>query len=234
MSPGDGRAGEAADLLVRCHENRHNASRNPITTPWTIGGDRGPYQRGTSRPEWAQWETARKAAPSMADTTLLPEPTDPQQWTLQGLDSILDNFWRKVEARQQPLAPPQIGERHKNNQHGATEMAAGPQLEWSNLGLPAQEQREGCEPKSETKPASPVQKVYKAAVLTARHPSGLGAHRGITPGCPYTRGDTRDWENHGPLRQPPCSGIPMNTRRGLSPRPGAGEAGKQVAAATHT
>ncbi|CAH2292134.1 Hypothetical predicted protein [Pelobates cultripes] len=49
--------------------------------------------------------------------------------------------------------------------------------------------------KPQTKPASPIKKAYKAAALTTRHPSGLGAHQGLTPCRPYTRGDTQDREN---------------------------------------
>ncbi|CAH2319241.1 Hypothetical predicted protein [Pelobates cultripes] len=162
MRPGNHRAGEAADPLVRCHEML----------------------------------TQHKQYVS----------TDPQHGTRQRLEAILDNFWLKLETKLNPTASPRISKSHKSNKHGATERAAEPQPKQSNMGLSAREQKEACKPKLKTKPASPVKRAYKAAVLTTRHPSGLGAHQGFTPCRPYTRGDTRDRENPQALELTTMSG----------------------------
>ncbi|CAH2285421.1 Hypothetical predicted protein [Pelobates cultripes] len=202
MRPGDRGAGEAADPPVRCHEMLTQRKQEPCypPSPRTVVGDRGPHLRDKSRLEQEQWGKARgsmqqDAAPNMADATLPLEPIDPQYGTRQRLEALFDNFWHKLEAKMIPTASTLISERRKSNKHGATKRAAEPQPKQSNSGLPAQNRREVCKPKPETKPASPIKKGYKAATLTTRHPSGLGAQQGLTPCRPYTRGDTRDREN---------------------------------------
>ncbi|CAH2300983.1 Hypothetical predicted protein [Pelobates cultripes] len=198
MRPGDRRAGEAAGASVRSHKMLTQRKQEPCYR--TVGGDRGLHLRDKTRMEREQWGKARGSmqqdtAPNMADATLPLEPTDPQYGTRQRLEALFDNFWRTLEAKMKPMASPQISERPKSSKHGATKRAAEPQPKQSNSGLPAQNLREVCKPKPKTNPASPTKKAYKAAALITRHSSGLGAHQGLTPCRPYTRGDTRDREN---------------------------------------
>ncbi|CAH2223172.1 Hypothetical predicted protein [Pelobates cultripes] len=113
----------------------------------------------------------------MADATFPHEPTDPQYGTRQRLEAPFDNFWRKLKAKMKPTASPQISERRKSNTHG------GPPSQNPNRATRAYQRKTG------------ERSAYKAAALTNRHPSGLGAHQGLAQCRPYTREDTRDREN---------------------------------------
>ncbi|CAH2278233.1 Hypothetical predicted protein, partial [Pelobates cultripes] len=92
-----------------------------------------------------------------------------------------------------------------------------------NLGLPAQERREACETKSETKPSSPVKRAPEAAVLTAQHPFGLGPTRSLLHAVHTPVGTRGMGRTCGPPSQPLRLGGFMETRQGPSLRPGAGK-----------
>ncbi|CAH2253249.1 Hypothetical predicted protein [Pelobates cultripes] len=86
----------------------HHEREPRYSPPWTVGGDRGPYQGGEPGTERVQGGTAptcmlHDATPKMADASCLPEPIDPQQGVLHRLEAIFANFWRKLEAKTQPL-----------------------------------------------------------------------------------------------------------------------------------
>ncbi|CAH2320317.1 Hypothetical predicted protein [Pelobates cultripes] len=86
----------------------HHEREPRYSPPWTVGGDRGPYQGGEPGTERVQGGTAptcmlHDATPKMADVSCLPEPIDPQLEVLHRLEAIFANFWHKLEARTQPL-----------------------------------------------------------------------------------------------------------------------------------